>query len=137
MMDKLKKQTWNLIIFLLLAINTVMLSSYFYKKFHHERLTIEILNGCGEEKIAAKVAEQLDVYNIILVENADNFDFEKTIVFARCKKNNKDLKNLCGELGFNPNRIIYQKNEQKLANVTIIVGKDYTDFPLFRNVPIR
>jgi len=85
-MPQLKKQTWNLIIFLLLAINTVMLSSYFYKKFHHERLTIEILNGCGEEKIAAKVAEQLDVYNIILVENADNFDFEKTVIFARCKK---------------------------------------------------
>ncbi len=136
-MNKLKRQTWNLIIFLLLAFNTVMLSSYFYKKFHHEKLSVEILNGCGETGVAAKLAERLTGYHIIGVENAEAFNFEKTVLYTKCKKTNKDLKKLCAVIGISQNRIIYEVNEQKLANVSIIVGKDYSSLHIFKTVPLQ
>jgi len=136
MKNKLQSQTRNLIIFLLLAINTILLSSYFYKKFHHEKLSIEILNGCGEEKIAAKLAERLAGYNIYAVENADHFNYENTMIYASCKKSNKDLKKLCADIGFNPDKIIFRKND-KLTNVTVIVGLDYPSLLIFKIVPMQ
>jgi hypothetical protein len=129
-------QTRNIIIFILLALSTVILSSYFYQKMNREPLSIEIQNGCGEAGLATKIAETLNNWDVLAVGNADRYDFEKTVIIARCKKNDKRLKKFCAEIGFDPKKVIFQKNENHNINVTLLLGKDYQIyFPPNTNPP--
>ena len=51
-------------------------------------IEVEILNGCGEPGIAAKFSEFLRVKRVDVVrsENADNFDYENTVLIQRNEK---------------------------------------------------
>ncbi len=121
-------QKQNLIIFIVLALGTVILSSYFYQKKNRQPLTIEIQNGCGEPGLASKIAQRLYQWEVVAVGNADRYDFEKTVIITSLKKNNRELKRFCAAIRYDSNKAIYRKNENQQVILTLILGKDYKNY---------
>lgn len=89
-------------------------------------MDIIILNGSGNPGVAGDVAEKLININcrIVQIENADNFDYDKTqIIIYKDKVNNTLANKIKKTLGTGV--IVRQNVPQDLADVTIVVGKDY------------
>ena len=98
-----------------------------YRKPAGARTRVEILNGNGVPGIGQKVASQLDLgaFQIVNSANADNFDHPETVIIIYSNDNNavsaaEKIKNEL-EVG----RIESHPKNQDIADITIIVGKDY------------
>jgi anionic cell wall polymer biosynthesis LytR-Cps2A-Psr (LCP) family protein len=98
-----------------------------YRKPAGERTRVEILNGNGVPGIGQKVASQLDpgAFQIVNSANADNFDHPETVIIIYSNDKNaisaaEKIKNEL-EVG----RIESHPKIQDIADITIIVGKDY------------
>ena len=92
-------------------------------------IKIEILNGCGENGIAAKISDFLRTEHIDVIrsENADNFDYEKTILIQR-SYDFSNLKTVARTLDFdihNEEQVITQPSSTADVDLTLILGKDY------------
>ena len=92
-------------------------------------IKIEVLNGCGEKGIAAKVADFLRTEHIDVIrsENADNFDYSRTVLIHRSEKL-YDLKTLAKVLNFNisnEDRVVIRPSSTADIDLTLILGKDY------------
>ena len=92
-------------------------------------IKIEVLNGCGEKGIAAKVADFLRTEHIDVMrsENADNFDYDRTVLIHR-SENLYDLKTLAKVLNFdisNEARVLIQPSTSADVDLTLILGEDY------------
>ncbi len=92
-------------------------------------IKVEVLNGCGEKGIAAKIADFLRTEHIDVVrsENADNFDYERTTLIHR-SDNLSNLKTMAKALNFDINdedRVIIQPSSTSDVDLTLILGKDY------------
>ncbi|MBN2410782.1 LytR C-terminal domain-containing protein [candidate division KSB1 bacterium] len=124
-MNKLNKQIKNLIIFLLLVINTILISSIFYKKHNRQPLIVQVLNGCGKEGAAADIAGHLKNVTIISVENADQFDYEESVIIVWRKGKNKELKSFYRTVGITQDHISFKSDDLYPADVSLIVGHDH------------
>lgn len=92
-------------------------------------IKVEILNGCGEKGIAAKITDFLRIehLDVIRSENADNFDYERTTLIHR-SDNLFNLKTVAKALNFDINdetRVIIQPSSTSDVDLTLILGKDY------------
>jgi len=92
-------------------------------------IKVEILNGCGEKGIAAKITDYLrsEHIDVIRAENADNFDYESTILIHR-SYDLAHLKLVAKSLDFDvndANRVIVQPSSSADVDLTLIIGKDY------------
>lgn len=92
-------------------------------------IRIEILNGCGEKGIAAKITDYLrsEHIDVIRAENADNFDYESTILIHR-SYDLTHLKLVAKALDFDindANRVMSQSSSNADVDLTLIIGKDY------------
>jgi 23S rRNA U2552 (ribose-2'-O)-methylase RlmE/FtsJ len=92
-------------------------------------IKVEVLNGCGEKRIAAKISDFLRTENIDVVrsENADNFEYERTILIQR-SDDLLNLKTVAKVLNFEINdedRVIIQSSPTADVDLTLILGKDY------------
>ena len=92
-------------------------------------IKIEVLNGCGEKGIAAKIADFLRTEHIDVVrsENADNFDYERTILIHR-SDNLYNIKTVAKVLNFdisNEYQVIIRPSSTSDVDLTLILGKDY------------
>ena len=92
-------------------------------------IKVEVLNGCGEKGIAAKISDFLRIEHIDVVrsENADNFDYEKTVLIQR-SYDFTNLKTVASALDFdinNEDRVITQPRSTADVDLTLILGKDY------------
>ena len=92
-------------------------------------IKIEVLNGCGEKGIAAKVADFLRTEHIDVIrsENADNFDYDRTVLIHR-SENLYDLKTLAKVLNFdisNEARVLIQPSTSADVDLTLVLGEDY------------
>lgn len=92
-------------------------------------IKVEILNGCGEKGIAAKIADFLRTEHIDVVrsENADNFNYERTTLIHR-SDNIFNLKTVAKALNFDINdksRVIITPSSTADVDLTLILGKDY------------
>ena len=92
-------------------------------------IKVEVLNGCGEKGIAAKIADFLRTKHIDVVrsENADNFDYEKTVLIQR-SYDFSNLKTVASAIDFdvnNEDRVITQPSSTADVDITLILGKDY------------
>lgn len=92
-------------------------------------IKVEVLNGCGEKGIAAKTADFLRTEHIDVIrsENADNFDYKRTILIQR-SDNLFNLKTVAKALNFDINdedRVIIQPSSTSDVDLTLILGKDY------------
>jgi len=92
-------------------------------------IKVEVLNGCGEKGIAAKIADFLRKEHIDVVrsENADNFDYERTTLIQR-SYDFSNLKTVAKTLDFDVNdgdQVITQPSSTADVDLTLIIGKDY------------
>ena len=100
-----------------------------YKENPISDIKIEILNGCGEKGIAAKISDFLRTEHIDVIrsENADNFDYEKTILIQR-SYDFSNLKTVARILDFdihNEEQVMTQPSLTADMDLTLILGKDY------------
>ena len=99
-------------------------------------ITIAILNGCGENGIAATVSDflRMEKIDVMRSENADNFDYKNTILIQQ-SDDLYNLKTVAKILGFDINdsdRVLFLPESNSDVDLTLIIGSDY------RNVkPIR
>ena len=92
-------------------------------------IKVEVLNGCGEKGIAAKIADFLRTEHIDVIrwENADNFDYERTTLIQR-SDDLFNLKTVAKALNFDINdgdRVIIQPSSTSDVDLTLILGMDY------------
>jgi len=92
-------------------------------------IKVEVLNGCGAKGIAAKIADFLRTEHIDVIrsENADNFDYERTILIQR-SYDFTNLKTVASALDFdvnNEDQVITQPSSTADVDITLILGKDY------------
>ena len=98
-----------------------------YQKPAGARTRVEILNGNGVPGIGQKVASQLDLgaFQIVNSANADNFDHPETVIIIY--SNDKDTVSAAEKIKneLEVGRIESHPKNQDIADITIIVGKDY------------
>ncbi len=111
-----------------------MLAKELYNADPMKNIKVEILNGCGIKGIAAKTSEFLRSehrIDVIRSDNADKYDYLKTIIIGR----NEDLEKILSvSKAFNisinnTNHIQHTPDETLGVDVTIILGKDINSFP--------
>jgi hypothetical protein len=98
----------------------------------NSNIRIEVLNGCGENRLAIKVANILrrKGFNVLKIGNATREDFLNTVVIER---NSDDLRNAkyfakrigCKNIGKEIDPALH-------IEVSLILGEDYEEF--FRDV---
>ena len=104
-----------------------------YENSAFKDIRVEVLNGCGIKGIAAKTSEFLRSkhrIDVIRSDNADRYDYSKTIIIGR----NEDLKKILSisnafDISINNvNHIQHIPDETLGVDVTIILGKDINSF---------
>jgi len=93
-------------------------------------IKVEVLNGCGEKGLAGKISDFLreEHIDVIRSENADNFDYEKTMIIQR-SVNLYNIKTMAKVMAFNVDndqQVQIQPNPNADVDVTVILGKDYS-----------
>lgn len=95
---------------------------------HNSNIRIEVLNGCGENRLAIKVANVLrrDGFNVLEIGNASEQNFAHTVVIERGREDMANAKYVarkirCRNIGKDVDAALH-------LDVTIIVGQDYRDF---------
>ena len=111
-----------------------MLAKELYNADPIKNIKVEILNGCGIKGIAARASEFLRSehrIDVIRSDNANNYNYSKTIIIGR----NEDLEKILSvskafDISINnKNRIQHVPDETLGVDVTIILGKDINSFP--------
>ena len=92
-------------------------------------IEVEILNGCGEPGVAAKFSEFLRDKRVDVVrsENADNFDYENTVLIQRNEKTS-GLKYVADALNFdikNSKQVKTSIDPNSDVDITLVIGKDF------------
>jgi predicted GTPase len=84
---------------------------------------VEVLNGCGRAGIADKVASHLRDcgFDVMYVDNADDFKYDKTLVVARTGDGDK-AHAVAAALGQAP--VVHQVSSTFFVDVTVVVGGD-------------
>ena len=113
--------------------NTPKLATEIYESNPLLDIQVEILNGCGTPGIAAKFSELLRDKRVDVVrsENADHFEYEKTILIQR-NENINGMKHVAQVLGFkidNSEKVITSIDPNLDVDLTLIIGKDFPSIP--------
>lgn len=89
-------------------------------------IRVEVLNGSGVPKMAARCAEYLRSkgFDVVSTGNAPNSNYKNTIVQDRTGTI-QNAQQIASVLGVSETGVILQKNPQLLLEVTVIVGQDY------------
>ena len=100
-------------------------------------IQIEILNGCGTPGIAAKFSQFLREKRVDVVrsENADHFEYEKTILIQRTENLN-GMRHVAEALKFdikNPDQVITSVDPNLDVDLTLIIGKDYNSISAIKS----
>ncbi len=100
-------------------------------------IQIEILNGCGTPGIAAKFSQFLSEKRVDVVrsENADHFEYEKTILIQRTENVN-GMQHVAEALKFdikNPDQVITSVDPNLDVDLTLIIGKDYNSISAIKS----
>ncbi len=100
---------------------------------HHEepplaRLTIEVLNGCGEEGAAAATAQKLRGLgqDVVKVADAERKDYDHCVLVDRRGRAwlaRRLARRLGGML------VVLERSAGADADLTLIVGRDYAKIP--------
>ena len=99
-------------------------------------IKISILNGCGEQGVATKFADyfQNNNFEIVFVGNADSYDYNETTLINHEKVSKKRINKLQKEIGIKDNRVIDIPGIDTVGDAKLIIGKDYRDLKLFKNL---
>lgn len=94
-----------------------------YRK--NSNMRVEVLNGCGENRLAIKVANLLRKrgFNVVRIGDAYKTDFEETVVIERNDEDMENVKYFASRIGCE--NIGKDIDAALFLEVTIIIGKDY------------
>ncbi|MGB7054991.1 MAG: LytR C-terminal domain-containing protein [bacterium] len=125
------------LLYILLVILTAFLISMVFMytredpeevRKRNSNIRVEVLNGCGENRLAIKVANILrrTGFNVLKIGNATKQDFQNTVVIER---SSDDLKNAryfaerigCKNIGKDIDPALH-------LEVSLILGQDYKEF---------
>lgn len=104
-----------------ILVNNLIKSKEYIK---NSKYKVSLYNGNGKSGLAGQVADTLNKYgfNISTVANADNFNYDKTII----KYHNKDAKEVAtGIKELIGGEIDYSENDKD--EIEIIIGQDYLE----------
>jgi hypothetical protein len=90
-------------------------------------ITVEVLNGSGESKLAYKVSDFLKRQSGVDVQKYDNFrtnDIQETIVQSR-DGNIQKAKKIAAIIGVDESRVNIVRGDEFDTEVRIIIGKDF------------
>ena len=103
-----------------------------YEKKPIKNITVEVLNGCGINGLAAKATDFLRFKQIDVLksDNADRYDYLKTQIISRNENTNslKAVANCFNLSTGDTNHIQINPDESLGVDVTIILGKDINTF---------
>jgi len=88
-------------------------------------MRIEVLNGCGENRLAIKVANILrkQGFNVVRIGDAHKTDFGETVVIERDDENMENAQYVACRIGCK--NIGKDIDAALFLEVTIIIGRDY------------
>ena len=91
------------------------------------KIQVEVLNGCGVSGIADKLTDYLrkNSFDVVNIGNYRSFEIQNSIVIDRVGKL-INAQVIAESLGLDKSNIIQQINKEYLLDVTIILGKDYS-----------
>jgi hypothetical protein len=94
-----------------------------YRK--NSNMRIEVLNGCGENRLAIKVATILrrQGFNVVRIGDAHKTDFSETVVIERSDENMENAQYVASRVGCE--NIGKDIDAALFLEVTIIIGQDY------------
>ncbi len=97
-------------------------------------MTVEVLNGCGTSGVANTFSEYLKKknYDVVRVDNADSFDYEKSVILDRGKQPRRMIEQLCKVMGISKERILLIESTSCPSDATLIIGSDYKSLKAFR-----
>ncbi len=142
------KQNFNLFfIWALVVVNAVLISSFVHKLVTPEQtptvtsdftiddpIKVQILNGCGVSGIANEFAELLErkKYKVVDVGNAPNWDYEKTVIINRERKERKYIDKFQDLIGVSSEMVYRIQNDEVESDITLIIGSDYESLKSYR-----
>ena len=92
-----------------------------------EKIQVEVLNGCGVSGLADRLTDYLreEGFDVVNIGNYRSFEIENSIIIDRTGRliNSQLISN---SIGLKSTNIIQQINREYLLDVTIILGKDYS-----------
>ena len=94
----------------------------------NSNMRVEVLNGCGETRLAIKVANLLrkDGFNVLKIGNATEQDFTHTVIVERSRDDLANARYLSRRIGCK--NIGKDVDAALHLDVSIILGKDYKEF---------
>ena len=134
----------NILYYLLSIISIIILIFFIKKKFNTQNITsdkdfaykaeIEILNGCGKSGIANLYSNYIrkNNFDVIEIKNADNFDYENTLILIHNSFKENEAIELAKLLKINKNNIKF--NNDNIWDLSIIIGKDYNELKSFEEI---
>ena len=95
---------------------------------------IEVLNGCGESGVANLFTKFLrsEGYDVIEIKNADNFQYQETIILYHNEDIHEKAKILSKILTVKENNIQFDKNS--VWDLSVIIGDDYKNLNSFEKI---
>lgn len=133
--------TGKIIIYVLIVLLGIFLVSLFlmitkadpleiYKK--NANMRVEVLNGCGVDRLAIKVTNILRKkgFNVVQIGNTKNQDFEETVVMERSDENMVNANYFAKQIGCR--NIDKDVDPALYIEITLIIGQDYKE--IFPNV---
>jgi len=132
--DKRKRSQGKAVIYILIIILGMFLVSMvivfsktdpqeIYKK--NANLRVEVLNGCGVDRLALKVTNFLRKkgFNVVKIGDTKIQDFDETVVLERARDNMDNAKYFAKQIGC---KNVDKDIDQSLyIDITVIIGKDY------------
>ena len=127
----------KVLLYILLIILTAFLISiiFMYTREDPEELRkrnsnirVEVLNGCGEKRLAMKTANILRRmgFNVVKIGNATSRDFLNTVVIERSREDTENARYFakvigCKNVGKDIDKALH-------LEVSLILGQDYTKY---------
>jgi len=97
-------------------------------------LKVKVRNGCGVPGVAKKLTDYLRQRNIDVVDfdNFERYDVSETLVLDRRDYDLVNAKFIGRIIGVEENKVIPYINSDLQLDVTIIIGKNYSQLKAFR-----
>ena len=114
-------------------LSTLITKSRYEKKTGH-KIEVEVLNGCNIPKLALMYTYYLrsEGIDVEAYKNADNSNYSETSILHHRGEIERALE-LADIMMIDKNKIIEDKDENLMFDLTLILGKDYVNLHSYPN----
>ncbi|MBN2410936.1 LytR C-terminal domain-containing protein [candidate division KSB1 bacterium] len=145
----IKQKVNLLVIWGLVVINAVLISSFIHKIVTPQQVPdiisttpiinpvrVQVLNGCGVSGIANEFSEYLQRqrYDVVEVGNAPTWDYENTVIINRERRDKKDIDKFREIIGISDELVYPIKNDENDSDITLIIGSDYESLKIYKSL---